>query len=193
MFDFDYLELAMQLSASMEKKEDECFKSAPMWWKFGVAVDEVNFSILAKDDSHYDVKEGMIRFLVCSYMADKFGRSHYMNNAPSINVSAKKPPATVAADIRRRLLNPETIEEIREFQKSVHRMEEWTDAKIQIMQQAAQPIQSSESVGPNTEKVWTSSNFPVQFVVSNWIDGRVKLDGLTLSIEQLEKVCKALQ
>jgi hypothetical protein len=71
-------------------------------------------------------------------------------------------------------------------------MEERTDAKIQMMQRAAELVYSSESVGPNTEKVWTSSNFPVQFTVSNWLDNRVKLDSVTLTIEQLEKICKVL-
>lgn len=189
---FDYLELAKELDASIKEKMDTGLKGAQMWWKFEVVVDEVNFNILAKNDSHYDVKEGMIRFLVCSHMTDKFGQPHYMKNAPSINVSAKKTPVQVAAEVRRRLLNPEAVEQICKFQESVHRMEERTDAKIQMMQRAAQLVYSSESVGPNTEKVWTSSNFPVQFTVSNWLDNRVKLDSVTLTIEQLEKICKVL-
>jgi len=190
---FDYSELAKELNASIEEKEDECFKTAPKWRKFGVEVNGVSFNFLAKDDSHYNVKEGTIRFLICSHTIDKYGQSHYMENAPSINVSAKKSIVQVAADIRRRLLNSETIEEIRKFQESVRRMEKQTDEKIKMMQQAARLIQSSESVGPNTEKIWTGGSFPVQFVVSNWIDGRVKLDSVILTIEQLEKVCKVLQ
>ena len=189
---FDYSGLAKELNASIEEESNTRFTNALVRRKFKVTINEVNFSFFAKDDSHYEVKEGMIRFSVCSHAVDKYGQSHYMDNVPSVNVSAKKSFAQAAADIRRRLLNPETIEQIRKFHESIRRTEERTDAIIQKMEKVAQLIQSSESIGPDTGKIWTGSKFPVQFTVSNWLDNFVRVGDMTLTIEQLEKVCKAL-
>lgn len=186
---FNFHELAQHLGATLEAN------NASGFYTLKVSTDGLDLEILAKDDSHYHVSEGKVQFQISSRFEDKWGRTYYMDESMKINVSSKKTPAAVASEIQRRLLTPEALKQVREHLENIRVMEERVGSKIQKMEKVASLIDSSEEgiIGPNTDVVYTSSHFPVQFKTSHWLEGKVKIDGMVLTPQQLEAVCEALK
>lgn len=182
---------ALEIPALYEHSSNQHYKHS-----FLLQYEDLQIRVQISTDDRYDVAPGMIRYRLQSGFFDQWNRRYSGGNERHVNISASKSPATIAADLKRRLITPKNLEELRELLADIKKTEIRNGRKIEMFNKAATLIGSSQTItNPDqTSRTIFSNKLPVGTagVSQCHEEGKVCLELRGITIEQLEAVCKAL-
>lgn len=164
---------------------------------FFINYEELNLKVDAYlEGEHWNAKEKMIHYSLDYEFKDRWGKSHYVyeRDGFAINASVSKSPSRIANDIKRRLLSPSNLEQIRKTLEYMAGYEKRTAAKMALLAAVSDMTGRTHEITPDTDEVSVyNCDLPKQISrVQTYFDKGLKLELTEISLEQFKKICEAL-
>lgn len=149
------------------------------------------------DEDCYKIKPGMVRYSLGGTFSDKWGRDHYVYDTDefSINISSKKPPQQIAAEIKRRLLNNVNLKKIRKTLESIAGYEKRTEEKIALLKGVAEIAgHDALEINSKTQEIPCSESKLPKVInrIQTHYDRGLRLELHDVTLEQFKRICEAL-